>query len=61
MSSSMRLNQSKNIGYKIEIMKWSNRMDLLAISNDKGTVGVHTTRSAHYNMLTIYSALDQVK
>lgn len=36
MSSSMRLNHSKNIGYKIEIMKWSNRMDLLAISNDKG-------------------------
>lgn len=34
----MRLNHSKNIGYKVEIMKWSNRMDLLALSNDKGEV-----------------------
>lgn len=35
-SSSMRQIAAKAVGFKIEIMKWSNRMDLLAISNDKG-------------------------
>lgn len=37
-SSSMRQIAAKAVGFKIEIMKWSNRMDLLAISNDKGIV-----------------------
>jgi len=32
----MRQTGAKNLGYKIEIMEWSNKMDLLAISNDKG-------------------------
>lgn len=45
-ASDMRLIQSKNVGYKIEIMKWSNRMDLLAVSNDKG---MHTGISVYSN------------
>ena len=35
-SSTLKYISQKNVGYKIEIMKWSNRMDLLAIGNDKG-------------------------
>lgn len=27
---------ARNMGYKIGIMEWSNKMDLIAISNDKG-------------------------
>lgn len=34
----MRHIGTKNLGFKIELMKWSNRMDLLAYSNDKGNI-----------------------
>jgi hypothetical protein len=27
---------NKNIGVKLEIVEWSNKMDLLAFSNEKG-------------------------
>ncbi|KAJ6640094.1 Anaphase-promoting complex subunit 4 [Pseudolycoriella hygida] len=37
-SSAMRLFCQKIFGFKIELMKWCNRMDLLAISTDKGEV-----------------------
>lgn len=33
----MRSVGSKSFGFKIELMKWSNRMDLLAFSNEKGS------------------------
>lgn len=36
-SASMRSVGSKSFGFKIELMKWSNRMDLLAFSNEKGS------------------------
>lgn len=35
-TSSMRSVGSKGFSFKIELMKWSNRMDLLAFSNEKG-------------------------
>lgn len=35
-SGAMRQIHSKNVGYRIEQMKWSNRMDLLVVSNDRG-------------------------
>ena len=31
----------KNVGFKIEIMKWSDKMDLIALANDKGEIIVH--------------------
>ncbi|KAG4075627.1 hypothetical protein HA402_003452 [Bradysia odoriphaga] len=37
-SSAMRLFCQKVFGFKIELMRWCNRMDLLAISTDKGEV-----------------------
>lgn len=27
---------NKNVGYRVDILKWSEKMDLLAIGNDKG-------------------------
>lgn len=35
-SGAIRQIHSKNVGYRIEQMKWSNRMDLLVVSNDRG-------------------------
>lgn len=32
----MRNIGAKNFGFNIELMKWSNRMDLIAFSNNKG-------------------------
>lgn len=35
-AGAMRQMHSKNVGNRIELMKWSNRMDLMVCSNDKG-------------------------
>ncbi|KXJ69427.1 hypothetical protein RP20_CCG027068 [Aedes albopictus] len=32
---------NKNVGYRVDILKWSEKMDLLAIGNDKGEVILH--------------------
>ncbi|XP_055844075.1 anaphase-promoting complex subunit 4 [Episyrphus balteatus] len=32
---------SRNMGFRVEIMEWSNKMDLIAIGNDKGEVIIH--------------------
>lgn len=34
-SSSMRNIGAKSFGFNIELIKWSNRMDLIAFSNNK--------------------------
>lgn len=35
-SSLMRLHNFKGVRYNIELLTWSHKMDLIAISNDKG-------------------------
>lgn len=35
--SSMKQIGSRNVGFRIGIMEWSNKMDLIAVSNDKGS------------------------
>lgn len=35
-SSLMRLHNSKGVRYNIELLTWSHKMDLIAISNDRG-------------------------
>lgn len=35
-SSLMRLHNSKGVRYNIELLTWSHKMDLIAMSNDKG-------------------------
>ncbi|XP_058812704.1 anaphase-promoting complex subunit 4 [Topomyia yanbarensis] len=37
----MKQTGNKNVGYHVDILKWSDRMDLLAIGNDKGEVILH--------------------
>ncbi|XP_055914863.1 anaphase-promoting complex subunit 4 [Eupeodes corollae] len=32
---------SRNMGFRVEIMEWSNKMDLIAIGNEKGEVIIH--------------------
>lgn len=32
---------SRNMGFRVEIMEWSNKMDLIAIGSDKGEVIIH--------------------
>lgn len=32
----MRLHQTKAVRYNIELLTWSHKMDLIAMSNDKG-------------------------
>lgn len=32
----MRLHNSKGVRYNIELLTWSHKMDLIAMSNDKG-------------------------
>jgi anaphase-promoting complex subunit 4 len=27
---------NKNVGFKVDIVEWSNKMDLIALSNEKG-------------------------
>ncbi|KAE8748988.1 hypothetical protein FOCC_FOCC004155 [Frankliniella occidentalis] len=41
MSGSMRLLDERHVALKIELMLWSNKMDLLALSNTKGEVALH--------------------
>ncbi|KAK3927741.1 Anaphase-promoting complex subunit 4 [Frankliniella fusca] len=41
MSGSMRLLDERHVALKIELMLWSNKMDLLALSNMKGEVALH--------------------
>lgn len=40
-SSLMRLHNTKYVGYTIELLKWSHKMDLIAMSNERGE---HTRR-----------------
>lgn len=35
-ASAMKQISSRNVGFKIELMQWSDKMDLIAISTDKG-------------------------
>lgn len=35
-ASAMKQISSRNVGFKIELMEWSDKMDLIAISTDKG-------------------------
>lgn len=35
-SSLMRLHNTKYVGYTIELLKWSHKMDLIAMSNERG-------------------------
>lgn len=35
-SSLMRLHNSKSVRYNIELLTWSHKMDLIAMSNEKG-------------------------
>lgn len=35
-TSSMRTIGAKNFAFSIELLKWSNQMDLVAFSNSKG-------------------------
>ncbi|XP_053698159.1 anaphase-promoting complex subunit 4 [Sabethes cyaneus] len=37
----MKQTGNKNVGYRVDILKWSDRMDLLAVGNDKGEVILH--------------------
>ncbi|XP_065091153.1 anaphase-promoting complex subunit 4 [Ochlerotatus camptorhynchus] len=37
----MKQTGNKNVGYRVDILKWSDKMDLLAIGNDKGEVILH--------------------
>lgn len=41
MSGSMRLVDERHVALKIELMLWSNKMDLLALSNVRGEVALH--------------------
>ncbi|XP_031628061.1 anaphase-promoting complex subunit 4 [Contarinia nasturtii] len=38
LNALMRLHQSKGVRYNIELLTWSHKMDLIAMSNDKGEV-----------------------
>lgn len=40
MAFSMPMKQIgvKNIGFRVDLMEWSNKMDLIAIANEKGTL-----------------------
>ncbi|XP_062535829.1 anaphase-promoting complex subunit 4 isoform X2 [Armigeres subalbatus] len=37
----MKQTGNKNVGYRVDILQWSEKMDLLAIGNDKGEVILH--------------------
>lgn len=39
--ASMRQLEERHVATKIELMVWSNKMDLLAFSNTKGEVALH--------------------
>lgn len=58
-SSLMKNIGAKNFGYNVKLMKWSNRMDLLAFSNNKGFpanlnfVQIETQFSKH-NVLFVF-------
>ncbi|XP_055586995.1 anaphase-promoting complex subunit 4 [Uranotaenia lowii] len=37
----MKQTGNKNLGYRVDFLKWSDKMDLLAVGNDKGEVILH--------------------
>ncbi|XP_034239473.1 anaphase-promoting complex subunit 4 [Thrips palmi] len=41
MSGSMRLLDERHVAIKVELMLWSSKMDLLALSNTRGEVALH--------------------
>lgn len=47
-ASAMKQISSRNVGFKIELMQWSDKMDLIAISTDKGLFFRITKKNAFF-------------